>query len=71
MKSEIRKFMDNVNYVDLKKQKAALLNAICRTKDPKEEELLTGLLNFIDSFQDLAVDTFIKDENMVFNFSEN
>ena len=69
----IEDFLAKTNFANLKEQKKALIKAISDADErfmPDLSDHLDGLLSFIDSFQDMVVDVYGKDENEVFDLSE-
>jgi hypothetical protein len=68
---EIPEFIKQTNFHDLRDQKACLVSAIEHFDKnnlmPDVSDKLEGLLNFIDSFQDMCVDTYGIDKNEVFH----
>jgi hypothetical protein len=64
----ISTFIKATNFSDLKDQKLALLEAIAELEktNPERAEKLEGLLNFLDGFQDMCVDSYGVDPNIVF-----
>jgi flagellar hook-associated protein FlgK len=57
-----------VDYDLLRAQKGALHRAMDMYVEGEEKDLLTGLSNFLDSFQDNAVDVEGKTSREVFGF---
>ena len=62
----MEKFLKNIDFKDLKKQKKTLLEAITKAETQKEQDNLNGILHLIDSIQDIAVDEYGYKENKVF-----
>lgn len=65
-----QELIEGINWKDLKAQKQALLEVMNLTTDEKKVENLQGILTMIDNVQDFAVDVMGKDENEVFNLTE-
>jgi hypothetical protein len=69
-------FIATVNFDELRKQKTALiaaqstLNAIGAKEQTNIANELEGLINFIDAFQDIAVDQYGKEAKDVFNLTD-
>jgi hypothetical protein len=58
-------FFERTDFIKLKNQKMTLLNIL--DKDglpPTQVEDIEGLVNFIDNFQDTAIDNGIKEEEV-------
>ena len=66
----IEEIVTKTDFSELKTQKAALLDAMNKLKDKHTVSKLEGLLSFIDSIQDMAVDIYGMDENVVFDLNE-
>lgn len=68
--------IEQIDFEQLKEQKAILLNVIMdwgeADDEPQREdaEKLTGLLHFIDSVQDYAVNALGKEEGEVFDLTD-
>ena len=62
----MEKFLKNIDFKDLKKQKKTLLEVISRAETQKEADNLNGILHLIDSIQDIAVDEYDYKEKTVF-----
>lgn len=59
----IRQFLSNTDFSELKKQKKTLIKVISNLvksdeQEGEDAEQLEGLLNLIESFQDMVVDKF-------------
>lgn len=66
-------FMQNMNWNDLKKQKASLLSAIMHAESTGNNEYcddLTGILHLLDAIQDYAVDVMGLEENDVMDLTQ-
>ncbi len=69
-KTTMDEFVDKIDFPLLEKQKNTLLElSIYGSLTMKEIDALEGIINFVDAFQDYAVDVMGKPENEVFNFS--
>jgi hypothetical protein len=68
----IEEFIHRTNFDQLKQQKKAVIEILDRLEKSGDDmaEVFEGLLNFIDSFQDLAVDSYGYNEKSVFDLSE-
>src|SRR6478735_7000281 len=70
-------FLARTDFEVLKKAKKTLLKVISNLEGSKDEqegeeaEDLEALLNFLDNFQDLSVDVYGIDENIVFDLSKD
>lgn len=69
---DIETFLEKTNWAELQKQKQGLLNILDNETAPvilgeKERERLTGLIHFLDDFQDMAVDHYGLEEGRVFS----
>jgi hypothetical protein len=70
----MEKFLKQIDFKLLKKQKQTLLKVIFRLNKEgkqKEEDDLTSILNLIDSIQDEAVDKHGYKERAVFKLSKD
>jgi hypothetical protein len=63
-------FIENIDWEQLKKQKATLTKVVFNTQDGEVWDDLEGLLNLIDAIQDYAVDELGVEENVVFDLTE-
>lgn len=69
--NSIEQLIASTDFALLKEQKKALFQVIADIDDVPVLEKLEGLVNFINSFQDMAVDVYGKDENEVFDLSDD
>jgi hypothetical protein len=66
-----KKLIKRINWKLLRRQKQDLLNVINKKATTiKQKESLEGILNLLDSIQDLAVDVLKVDEWEVFKFHD-
>jgi len=70
-KKNTPKFIQNIDYALLRKQKSSLLELLSDEKSltAKHHMSLDGILYLLDNLQDYAVETGI-DENIVFEFTD-
>ena len=58
-------FFERTDFIELKNQKMTLLNILDKGGlHPTQVEDIEGLINFIDSFQDTAIDNGMKEEEV-------
>ncbi len=58
-------FFERTDFIELKNQKTTLLNILDKGGlHPTQVEDIEGLINFIDSFQDTAIDNGMKEEEV-------
>jgi len=69
-KITMEEYLKNIDFPLLKEQKMGLLTAMKSIEDGPVMDCLDGILNMIDSLQDIAVDQYGMDENEVFQFNE-
>ena len=69
---DMETFLKNTNFKLLKKQKLSLIKLIEKQSGVSNKTLehLDGILNFIDTIQDIAVDEYGYKEKDVFNISK-
>ena len=65
----MQKFLKNINFTDLKQQKATLVEMAAKSEG-KEREALDAIIGLVDSLQDTAVDRYGYEEEEVFNLSK-
>ncbi|MBP7846038.1 MAG: hypothetical protein KA007_01230 [Candidatus Pacebacteria bacterium] len=65
----MQKFLKNINFTDLRQQKATLVEMSAKSKG-KEREALDAIIGLVDSLQDTAVDRYGYEEEEVFNLSK-
>ena len=65
----MEKFLKNINFTDLKQQKATLVE-IAEKSEGNEKDALESIISLIDSLQDTAVDRYGYEEEEVFNLSK-
>jgi len=68
--SNLKTFIEDIDFAMLKEQKKELLKVMFATKDKEVEDNLYGITLIIDKIQDIAVDEFGYKENEVFNLEE-
>jgi len=70
--TKMEDFLKSINFEKLKNQKRLLLDAISALEQSRREDAneLEGILNLIDTIQDIAVDEYGHDKHTVFNLTE-
>lgn len=67
----MEKFLKNINFTDLKQQKATLLAMSEKANITNKEKMdLESIICLIDALQDEAVDNYGYEEEEVFNLSK-